>query len=220
MPLKSSYKRWMLQGLRILFKLLYHQLAWAYDAIAWIVSFGMWKSWVFSVLPYIHGKNVLEIGHGPGHLLLKLRRAGYTVIGLDESKDMGRVVVRGMLSVGLDVLCVNGYAQFMPFQSNYFETACATFPSEYIFDTQTLSEIYRVLVPGGRLVILPTARFDDAFFPGRFVARLFSIIGQQAQSDDGYTKLLVASGFLVSTQIHPLAHSSTMIIIAIKPQTA
>ena len=49
-----------------------------------------------------------------------------------------------------------GLAQQLPFQA-CFDTVVATFPSEYIFDPCTIKEIYRVLVPGGKMVILLTA---------------------------------------------------------------
>ena len=47
------------------FHLLYHPFAWAYDLIAWTVSLGRWKDWVESVVPFIKGMRVLELGHGP-----------------------------------------------------------------------------------------------------------------------------------------------------------
>ena len=54
--------------LRFFFYLLYHSFAFAYDLVAASVSLGRWKDWVLSVVPFIEGNRVLEIGHGPGHL--------------------------------------------------------------------------------------------------------------------------------------------------------
>ncbi len=61
--------------LRVFFHLLYHPFAFAYDLVATVVSFGKWNEWVLSVIPFISGTRILELGHGPGHLQLALRRA-------------------------------------------------------------------------------------------------------------------------------------------------
>ena len=66
--INSPLHRFLLFILRTFFKLLYHQFSWTYDWVASIVSLGEWQNWVSSVLPYIIGPNVLEIGFGPGHL--------------------------------------------------------------------------------------------------------------------------------------------------------
>jgi ubiquinone/menaquinone biosynthesis C-methylase UbiE len=50
--------------------------AWSYDLVAAVVSLGQWNHWVGSVLPYLPGVNILEIGHGPGHLQRLLKRFG------------------------------------------------------------------------------------------------------------------------------------------------
>ena len=212
------YERWVSKGLKLVFKLLYHQFAWAYDTVAWIVSLGMWKDWVMSVLPFIQGPKVLELGHGPGHLLIALQGAGHNVVGMDESREMGRLAVERLLSSNVSVLCINGYAQFMPFCNSHFDTICATFPSEYILDPTTLSEAYRVLKPGGRLVILPTAWFARDYIPGRLVALVYISSGQPSGLMDGYTKPLLYSGFQVSTEVRNLERSKTLVILALKPR--
>ena len=54
--------------MRFVFYLLYHPFAFAYDLVAAAVSLGRWKKWVLSVVPFLEGNQILEIGHGPGHL--------------------------------------------------------------------------------------------------------------------------------------------------------
>ena len=71
--------------LRFFFKLLYHQFAFAYDFVAATVSVGRWQDWVSSILPFLAGTRILEIGFGPGHLQRHLLRRGLTVVGIDES---------------------------------------------------------------------------------------------------------------------------------------
>ena len=54
--------------LNFFYRHLYHGLAFAYDAVAVLVSFGQWVEWTKATLPFIEGTRLLELGHGPGHL--------------------------------------------------------------------------------------------------------------------------------------------------------
>jgi len=82
--------------LRFFFRLLYHQFAFTYDLVAATVSLGRWKDWVLSVLPFIQGTRVLEIGHGPGHLQRALLEQNLLAVGIDESSQMGRLAKRNL----------------------------------------------------------------------------------------------------------------------------
>ncbi|HSH02574.1 MAG TPA: class I SAM-dependent methyltransferase, partial [Anaerolineae bacterium] len=83
---------WRLVGFG--FRLLYYEMAWTYDVVSWVVSLGAWRSWARAALPYVVGKRVVEVGHGPGHLLADLAEVGYEVVGVDLSPYMGRLAVR------------------------------------------------------------------------------------------------------------------------------
>ena len=144
--------------LRFFFQWLYHPLAFTYDLVAATVSFGRWNDWVREVLPHVRGTRVLEVGHGPGHLQQSLLDLGLIPVGLDESAQMGRLAKARLLkSDYAKINLVRGVTQSLPFPNGYFDTVLSTFPSEYIFDPQTLSEVWRVLDNGGRLVVLPAA---------------------------------------------------------------
>jgi ubiquinone/menaquinone biosynthesis C-methylase UbiE len=60
------------RAVKLGFHLLYHQFAFTYDAVAWFVSLGQWQAWGQAALKRVRGPRVLEIGHGPGHLLIAL----------------------------------------------------------------------------------------------------------------------------------------------------
>ncbi len=145
--------------LRFFFWHFYHGFAWTYDFVAAAVSLGRWNDWVRGALPYVRGTHILEIGHGPGHLQVELRRQGRrTVFGLDESPQMGHLARSRLLHAAPPHLnLTRGIAQHLPFPSGSFDTVVSTFPAEYIFEEQTLSEIRRVLREGGRFVLLPAA---------------------------------------------------------------
>jgi ubiquinone/menaquinone biosynthesis C-methylase UbiE len=144
--------------MHVFFALLYHPFAFTYDLVAATVSFGRWKDWTNTVLPYIEGSRVLELGFGPGHLQPILLSRGLFAVGLDESRQMATLAKNHLSKSGyMRFNLSRGLAQHLPFPNESFNTIIATFPTEYIFDPRTLAEVRRCLFNGGRLVVLPVA---------------------------------------------------------------
>ena len=161
------------------FHLLYHQLAPLYDAISWMVSFGQWRAWQTAVLPFIDGEDVLELGHGPGHMLVRLRQEGYRVSGADVSPQMSQLARQHIRAAGIQAAIVRAPAQRLPLAAASYDTVLATFPTEYIAAEETLREAHRVLRENGCLVILPQARLTGDALPVRLLEGLYRITGQR-----------------------------------------
>ena len=210
------YYRLLSHILRLFFNLLYHQFSWGYDFVAAVVSGGRWNEWVRSVLPYLKGLRVLELGHGPGHLLAVMHAGGLKVVGLDESKWMGLLGFKRLCGVGFGGLVVNGYAQFMPFPNSSFDQVVSTFPSEFIMDPRTLSETHRILVDGGELVILPSAWITGTGVYDRLAAWLFRVTGQANDWGDQFLEPIKKAGFQVRVEIQNRLSDRILIIIAQK----
>ncbi len=212
----SKSRKLIQKFFRFLYWLLYHPLAWAYDLIAAIVSGNRWKQWVFSVLPHLTGPKVLEIGHGPGHLHIEMRKRGLFTVGIDASWAMNRLGLRNTTHHRLNTMLINGYAQLLPLPSFFFDQVVATFPAEFIYDSQALQEVRRVLKPGGQFVILPGALIHSNKPYDRFLSWLFRFSGLSPVWSEPFLALLRRTGFEASSIEQNLGDSSIFIIIATK----
>jgi len=204
----------MRRFMRIFFYLLYHPFAFAYDFVAAFVSFGQWKNWGRSILPFINGTHhILELGHGPGHLQRFLLDANLTLFGIDESTQMGHIAKR---RIGKNQKLTRGIAQHLPFANESFSSIISTFPTDYIFDNQTLSEVKRCLRSNGRLIVLPAA------FPRNgFLKWLYKVTGESPEALDESIKSKLKSpfenvGFKTEVQILDVKSSRLLIVIAYK----
>ena len=199
--------------MRVFFDLLYHPFAFTYDLVAAIVSFGRWNDWVLSAIPLIEGTRILELGHGSGHLQQALITRGLDSVAIDESASMGRIAKR---RIGSPHKLIRALAQNTPFASESFDNVISTFPSEYIFDPQTLSEAHRVLKKEGRLVVLLSA------WPRNLLLGwLFKVTGQSPTETYESIKLKIIErldsvNFKIDLQIVEVKSGNLLIVIAHK----
>jgi ubiquinone/menaquinone biosynthesis C-methylase UbiE len=169
------------------FRLLYNEMAWTYDAVSWVVSLGQWRQWQRAALAYVNGRDLLEIAHGPGHLLLELAQQGYQITGYDLSPWMGRLARRRLQRAGLVANLVRGRAEALPFAAGSFDTVLSTFPTEFVIRPDTLTAVYRVLRANGRFVIVPSAVLTGRSPLHRFLEWLYRITGQRQGGDSEAT---------------------------------
>ena len=207
--------------MRLFFFHFYHTFAWTYDFISLTVSIGRWNDWIRCVLPFVRGKRVLEIGFGPGHLQQSLRDGGWLTVGLDESKQMADLARDRLRDSGyVQSNLVRGLAQRLPFPSNSFETVVSTFPAEYIFDSHTLSEVYRILQKNGIFLITPVAWITGRALLDRLAAWTFHITGESPPIKEIFTRRAVIplenAGFKVNTRYIEIRSSLILLVTATK----
>lgn len=110
----------------------------------------------------IEGDIVLDVGCGAGHdamAIAKLVGSGGKVVGFDHDHTMLNRASQNIAHTcqNRDIVLIQGCASQLPFQSDYF----ASCRSERLFmhlstPEQTLSEMLRVIKPGGKIVIIDT----------------------------------------------------------------
>lgn len=139
---------------QLLYRLLYNELAWAYDTVSWAVSLGLWDDWRRAALPFVRGNRILEVGFGTGMLLPVLQNETCRVVGIEPSAAMQRITSARLRRQAQTVPRVQGTAQKLPFADSTFDTIVSAFPAPYILDPCTHQEFARCLRPGGRAVIV------------------------------------------------------------------
>jgi arsenite methyltransferase len=116
---------------------------------------------VLQALDLCPGERVLDIGSGPGFLAadsgLAVGESG-RVCGIDISESMIAISRRRCAHLS-HVEFHHGNATQLPFPDGDFDVAVSTQVYEYLTDrdvTSALTELYRVLRPGGRVLVLDT----------------------------------------------------------------
>ncbi len=125
---------------------------------------GQWRTWQRIILSRLYGHSVLELGCGLGDLLADMIEGGYNCRAIEQSGEMVDAA-RSTLQerqVGSPSWVIQGQAQRLPFTDASFDTVVSTFPNEYIYDPNTISEVKRVLRPGGRLIVIVGANLLPA----------------------------------------------------------
>ena len=139
----------------------FHSVASQYDLMNDLMSVGMhrlWKRFTVSQAGLRPGMRVLDVAGGTADL---------TRLFLNEVGDSGEVVltdinfsmlVEGrdrMLNVGKTPPTVQCDGERLPFASDYFDCVSVAFGLRNMtHKDQALAEMYRVLKPGGRLLVL------------------------------------------------------------------
>lgn len=201
------------------FHRLYNELAWTYDAVSWVVSLGDWRGWQRAALSFLQGQTVLEIAHGPGHLLVEVNAAAYQTIGLDLSSAMGRLAQKNMRRAGVCIPLTRGNVQALPFAGEQFDNVLSTFPAEFIAEMGTLEEVWRVLRPRGQFIIVPEGHLTGRGPLFWLVDLLWRVTLRPRPTEELWQPFITRMeqvGFAVT--LHPvhLRRSGTTVIVARK----
>jgi demethylmenaquinone methyltransferase/2-methoxy-6-polyprenyl-1,4-benzoquinol methylase len=129
-----------------------------YDFTNAVLSGGnaaLWRIATTKAIDPREGERILDIACGTGTSSAAIARSGATVVGLDFSPGMLAEARRKHPSAEF----VEGDAEKLPFVSDEFDAVTISFGLRNVKNPKNaLDEMYRVLKPGGRLVICEFSR--------------------------------------------------------------
>ncbi|HZD48403.1 MAG TPA: methyltransferase domain-containing protein [Silvibacterium sp.] len=106
------------------------------------------------------GSDILEVAPGPGFLSIELAKRGrHRITGLDISKTFVEIARKNAGAVGVSVDFQQGNASKIPFADSSFDfIACRAAFKNFSEPVRALTEMHRVLRPGGKGVIIDLRR--------------------------------------------------------------
>ncbi|MEZ4561153.1 MAG: class I SAM-dependent methyltransferase [Thermomicrobiales bacterium] len=124
------------------------------------------------------GKSVLDVGCGNGYVLANYARAGARVTGVDLTEAAVRLARQRFVQAGLVGAFQTATAEALPFSDDSFDCVCSMGVLHHTPDTaRAVAEIWRVLRPGGRLIVMFYHR-DSALYRVNF--RLQQLFGAKS----------------------------------------
>ena len=176
----------------------FHSVAAKYDLMNDLMSFGIhriWKRFTIDCSGVRQGHRVLDLAGGTGDLTAKFSRLvgekGEVVLAdiNDSMLKMGREKLRNLGIVG-NVSYVQANAEALPFPDNYFDCITISFGLRNVTEKEkALRSMFRVLKPGGRLLVLefskpvlkPLSKAYDTY-SFHILPRIGELVAQDAES--------------------------------------
>ena len=154
----------------------FNSVAVNYDLMNNIMSFGLhriWKKIVVETTTLRSNAKILDIASGTADLTLALakEKKDYEIFHTDINYSMLKEGKKKLINSGNILPSIVCDAENLPFPTNYFDCVTVGFGLRNMTrKDKALSEIYRVLCPGGKLIILefskvwqPLSKLYDAF---------------------------------------------------------
>lgn len=152
-------------------KKMFDNIAPDYDKLNHILSLNIDKNWrkkaVRELADEARPLNVLDVACGTGDFTIEIARKvphGSTVVGVDISDGMIAVGLEKLAKLGIDAALEVADCEALPYEDNTFDRISVGFGVRNFEHLELgLSEMYRVLAPGGKLVILELSVPSNAF---------------------------------------------------------
>ncbi len=224
---------------------MFDRIAPRYDFLNRLLSFGADVSWRKKVARFLgprHGQHVLDLATGTADQLLLLFGRSNKVksgIGMDLAEKMLEIGRNKIDKRGLcEVLCLKvGDVMDIPTNDNQFDTVTISFGMRNVTDVaKALREVYRVLRPEGRLLVLefslPKIRLVCSvylFYLRRILPRIGALVSGDPYAyrylnktietfpcGEAFCDMLTAAGFEAATA-HPMTFGVATIYQGDKP---
>ncbi|MBU0643721.1 MAG: bifunctional demethylmenaquinone methyltransferase/2-methoxy-6-polyprenyl-1,4-benzoquinol methylase UbiE [Alphaproteobacteria bacterium] len=175
-----------------------------YDIMNDVMSMGIHRVWKDALMDWLAprpGQRLLDVAGGTGDVSFRfLKRApGASAVVLDMTESM---LVAGRKRAEAEQMAeslnwVTGDAMALPFEDNQFDVYTISFGIRNVTRIQdALSEAYRVLKPGGRLMVLEFSQLPNPAMQKAYDLYSFNVIprmGQMIAGDRDSYQYLVES---------------------------
>jgi demethylmenaquinone methyltransferase/2-methoxy-6-polyprenyl-1,4-benzoquinol methylase len=164
-----------------------------YDRTNAVLSAGnaaLWRAATVRAVDPQPGERILDVAAGTGTSSVALQRNGARVVAVDFSP--------GMIAEGRrkhkKIEFIEADAEKLPFGDNEFDAATISFGLRNVANPKVaLAELYRVLKPGGRLVVCefskPPVAIVRASYWGYLRYVMPTVVGRVSSNPDAYTYL-------------------------------
>jgi demethylmenaquinone methyltransferase/2-methoxy-6-polyprenyl-1,4-benzoquinol methylase len=222
---------------------MFNSISRRYDLLNTVLSAGInkfWKKQLIKATKPVNGKIVLDVATGTADVAIAL--AAYhpaSITGVDISEKMMEIGRSKIEEKGLQNLIElkTAGAEELPFDNNKFDIVTVSYGvRNFELLEKGLLEIYRVMKPGARLVILefskpkgfPIQQLFSLYFRlilpliGRWIAKdahAYTYLPKSVQEfpeGDAFLRILQSQGF-AQTQCKPLTFGITSLYTALKP---
>ena len=182
----------------------FNSVASKYDVMNDVMSLGVhriWKDMMMDWLAPQAGQKLLDVAGGTGDIAFRfLKRSGFghaTVLDLTSSmlaEGRSRAEAKQMIN---EIDWVVGDAMNLPFEDNVFDVYTISFGIRNVTCPQeALKEAYRVLKPGGRIMVLEFSQIPvplGQWFYDRYSFNLIPKMGELIANDRSSYQYLVES---------------------------
>jgi demethylmenaquinone methyltransferase/2-methoxy-6-polyprenyl-1,4-benzoquinol methylase len=212
-------------------QVMFGSIAPRYDFLNRLLSLGIdrrWRKKAVRLVKYREGSRILDVATGTGDVALEIARSTPASV-----KITGADFCREMVELGQAKVANSPYAERidfkvapcedLPFQNNTFDSITIAFGIRNVVDRRLgLAEMWRVLRPGGRIIILEFSTPRSQFFKQIYYfyfRRLLPVIGGlfsrynaykylpdsvlEFPSHEEFSQMVADAGFR-NIHIHPL----------------
>jgi len=178
-----------------------------YDFVNSLTTLGFDKSWRKQAAKKLNPGSVLDLGSGTGASYTDLINFDVTALDPDEQ----------MLSLNNFEKKVVGKGEELPFKENSFDNVLCCFVWRNVSDTEkALSEVYRVLKPGGKYILLDMTRPKNSFLKiihkiGTYI--LLHFVGFITLNLKEYSFLYKSLDFYPQPEVHLSKNNYTNLVI-------
>lgn len=173
---------------------MFDHVARGYDRTNAVLSVGndyLWRIATARAIDPKPGERILDIACGTGTSTLPLAKSGATVVGVDFSPEM--IAEAGRRHPKIEFRHAD--AMKLPFGDDEFDAVTISFGLRNVHDPkQALAEMYRVLKPGGRLVVCEFSKPQRALLRAGYFAYLRfvapAIVGLASSNPEAYRYLV------------------------------